>query len=102
MLLIDGTATADKITLADGTIINGRGTTSNTNGIDITGTFNVEVSGIAGSYVRSIVYASEGEPSVSQTTLRSILKDLDSNQCNYVIDMPGARQQTISVMVILL
>nr|WP_234276171.1 phage head-binding domain-containing protein [Klebsiella aerogenes] len=89
LLLIDGNATADSITLADGSIVPGRGTTSNIKGIDITGTFNARIEKIAGSYLDSVVYAAEGSTTIQQTTSRTFISRIDANQCNYLVDMPG-------------
>ncbi|MGR7195138.1 phage tail fiber domain-containing protein [Klebsiella aerogenes] len=89
-LIVDGDATADSIVLADGRIIQGRGTTSPRKGIDITGTFNFSCDDIVGNFLDAIIYAGPGaDETVWQTTQRPRLSRLDGSNCNRIIDMPG-------------
>ena len=89
ILIRDRGATADSITLADGTVITGRGTTSLMRGIDITGTFNFSADDIVGSYLDAIIYADAGDETIWQTTQRARITRLDASNCNRVIDAPG-------------
>lgn len=89
LLIRDRGATNDQVILADGSVVNGRGTTSEIHGIDITGTFGAVVSDIVGVFINSIVYAGPGDESTDQTTQRPFIEKLDASNCNHIIYFPG-------------
>lgn len=88
-LIIDDEGRPDPITLADGRVIDGRGTTSKARGIDITGTFNFSADDIVGNHLDSVIYADAGDETIWQTTQRARITRLDCSNCNRVIDAPG-------------
>lgn len=85
ILIVDRTASADTIILANGTAVTGRGTTGTARGIDITGTFSAEIRDIVGVRLETLIYSTIGAVNENQTTARPFISEIDVSNCNYII-----------------